>query len=72
MINVTKIKLTDKTVFCLKDDSESSCQGSVVEGQFEGSITTANGTFYIEPTDRYSTSNSDHHSIIYHEDDVGK
>ncbi|XP_051765429.1 disintegrin and metalloproteinase domain-containing protein 10 [Ctenopharyngodon idella] len=54
----------------LEDDSESSCQGSVVEGQFEGSITTANGTFYVEPTDRYSTSNSDHHSIIYHEDDV--
>uniref|UniRef100_A0A672QI31 ADAM10 endopeptidase n=1 Tax=Sinocyclocheilus grahami TaxID=75366 RepID=A0A672QI31_SINGR len=56
----------------LKDEKESSCQGSVLEGQFEGSITTANGTFYVEPTDRYTTSNTDHHSIIYHEDDVGK
>uniref|UniRef100_A0A673NM57 ADAM10 endopeptidase n=1 Tax=Sinocyclocheilus rhinocerous TaxID=307959 RepID=A0A673NM57_9TELE len=56
----------------LKDERESSCQGSVLEGQFEGSITTANGTFYVEPTDRYTTSNTDHHSIIYHEDDVGK
>uniref|UniRef100_A0A671SVZ3 ADAM10 endopeptidase n=1 Tax=Sinocyclocheilus anshuiensis TaxID=1608454 RepID=A0A671SVZ3_9TELE len=54
----------------LKDERESSCQGSVLEGQFEGSITTANGTFYVEPTDRYTTSNTDHHSIIYHEDDV--
>uniref|UniRef100_A0A672QI11 Disintegrin and metalloproteinase domain-containing protein 10-like n=1 Tax=Sinocyclocheilus grahami TaxID=75366 RepID=A0A672QI11_SINGR len=56
----------------LKDEKESSCQGSVLEGQFEGSITTANGTFYVEPTDRYTTSNTDHHSIIYHEDDVVK
>uniref|UniRef100_A0A9J8DDM6 ADAM10 endopeptidase n=2 Tax=Cyprinus carpio carpio TaxID=630221 RepID=A0A9J8DDM6_CYPCA len=54
----------------VEDESESSCQGSVLEGQFEGSITTANGTFYIEPIDRYTTSNTDHHSIIYHKDDV--
>ncbi|RXN06557.1 disintegrin and metallo ase domain-containing 10-like protein [Labeo rohita] len=45
-------------------------RGSVLEGQFEGSIKTANGTFYVEPIDRYSTSKTDHHSIIYHEDDV--
>uniref|UniRef100_A0A671SJB7 ADAM10 endopeptidase n=1 Tax=Sinocyclocheilus anshuiensis TaxID=1608454 RepID=A0A671SJB7_9TELE len=55
----------------VEDESESSCQGSVLEGQFEGSITTANGTFYVEPIDRYTTSNTDDHSIIYHEDDVG-
>uniref|UniRef100_A0A673I7J2 ADAM10 endopeptidase n=1 Tax=Sinocyclocheilus rhinocerous TaxID=307959 RepID=A0A673I7J2_9TELE len=54
----------------VEDESESSCQGSVLEGQFEGSITTANGTFYVEPIDRYTTSNTDDHSIIYHEDDV--
>uniref|UniRef100_A0A672MP65 Si:ch1073-396h14.1 n=1 Tax=Sinocyclocheilus grahami TaxID=75366 RepID=A0A672MP65_SINGR len=52
------------------NESEFSCQGSVLEGQFEGSITTANGTFYVEPIDRYTTSNTDDHSIIYHEDDV--
>ncbi|XP_043079162.1 disintegrin and metalloproteinase domain-containing protein 10 [Puntigrus tetrazona] len=54
----------------LEDESASSCQGSVLEGQFEGSITTANGTFYVEPIDRYTTSTTDHHSIIYHGDDV--
>ncbi|XP_051551022.1 disintegrin and metalloproteinase domain-containing protein 10 [Myxocyprinus asiaticus] len=54
----------------LKDENESSCEGSVIEGQFEGSITTANGTFYVEPIDRFTTMRSDHHSIIYHEDDV--
>ncbi|XP_016101906.1 disintegrin and metalloproteinase domain-containing protein 10-like, partial [Sinocyclocheilus grahami] len=54
----------------VEDESEFSCQGSVLEGQFEGSITTANGTFYVEPIDRYTTSNTDDHSIIYHEDDV--
>lgn len=54
----------------LEDDSKSSCQGSVLEGQFEGSITTSNGTFYVEPIERYKTTYSDHHSIIYHEDDV--
>ncbi|TRZ01190.1 hypothetical protein DNTS_035506 [Danionella cerebrum] len=54
----------------LEDDKGSSCQGSVLEGQFEGSITTGNGTFYVEPISRYTTTNSDYHSIIYHEDDV--
>ncbi|XP_056614285.1 disintegrin and metalloproteinase domain-containing protein 10 [Triplophysa dalaica] len=54
----------------LQDESDGSCHGSVREGQFEGSITTANGTFYVEPIDRYSTSKSEHHSIIYHENDV--
>lgn len=50
----------------------SSCHGSVIHGQFEGSIHTANGTYHIEPTDRYTSIPTDHHSIIYHEDDMGK
>lgn len=54
----------------LQDESDGSCQGSVLDGQFEGTITTANGTFYVEPIDRYNTSKSEHHSIIYHENDV--
>uniref|UniRef100_A0A667YDV0 Si:ch1073-396h14.1 n=1 Tax=Myripristis murdjan TaxID=586833 RepID=A0A667YDV0_9TELE len=49
----------------------SACHGSVIQGQFEGSIHTDNGTFYIEPVHRYTTSETDHHSIIYHEDDMG-
>ncbi|KAG9350692.1 hypothetical protein JZ751_024581 [Albula glossodonta] len=54
----------------LDDEGGSSCHGSILEGQFEGSIETANGTYYIEPLQRYTTDPSDHHSVIYHEDDV--
>ncbi|XP_066503317.1 disintegrin and metalloproteinase domain-containing protein 10 [Hoplias malabaricus] len=54
----------------LEDENGSSCQGSVVDGLFEGSIHTSNGTFYVESMDKYTRHHSDHHSIIYHEDDV--
>ncbi|XP_054459396.1 disintegrin and metalloproteinase domain-containing protein 10 isoform X1 [Anoplopoma fimbria] len=47
-----------------------SCHGSVLQGQFEGTIHTDNGTYHIEPVDRYTSSPTDHHSIIYHEDDM--
>lgn len=55
----------------LEGERGSSCHGSVIHGQFEGSIHTANGTYHIEPTDRYTSIPTDHHSIIYHEDDMG-
>ncbi|MED6258536.1 hypothetical protein ATANTOWER_008732, partial [Ataeniobius toweri] len=48
----------------------SSCHGSVLQGQFEGTIHTHNDTYHIEPLDRYTSSLKDHHSIIYHEEDV--
>ncbi|XP_034035637.1 disintegrin and metalloproteinase domain-containing protein 10 isoform X2 [Thalassophryne amazonica] len=54
----------------LEDELGSACHGSVLLGQFEGSIQTHNGTFHIEPLYRYTSSQSDHHSIIYHEDDM--
>ncbi|KAL1023097.1 hypothetical protein UPYG_G00036370 [Umbra pygmaea] len=54
----------------LEDERGSSCQGSIVQGQFEGSIFTANGTYYIEPLHRYTSQPSEQHSIIYHEDDM--
>ncbi|KAJ8277378.1 hypothetical protein GJAV_G00074520 [Gymnothorax javanicus] len=54
----------------LEDDEHSSCHGAILQGQFEGSIETANGTYFVEPLDRYSTNQSDHHSIIYHEEDI--
>ncbi|XP_030640082.1 disintegrin and metalloproteinase domain-containing protein 10 [Chanos chanos] len=54
----------------LEDEPDSSCHGSVLQGQFEGSIRTGNGTYYVEPVDRYSSEPSEHHSIIYHEDDL--
>ncbi|KAM4740038.1 disintegrin and metalloproteinase domain-containing protein 10 [Anableps anableps] len=48
----------------------SSCHGSVLQGQFEGTIHTHNGTYHIEPLHRYSDNPTDHHSIIYHEEDL--
>uniref|UniRef100_A0A673WJK7 ADAM10 endopeptidase n=1 Tax=Salmo trutta TaxID=8032 RepID=A0A673WJK7_SALTR len=56
----------------LEDEKGSSCHGSVIQGQFEGSVLTANGTYYIEPVHRYTSQPTQHHSIIYHEDDMGK
>ncbi|KAJ7993145.1 hypothetical protein DPEC_G00269390 [Dallia pectoralis] len=54
----------------LADETGSSCHGSVVDGQFEGSILTANRTYHIEPLHRYTSQSSHNHSIIYHEDDM--
>ncbi|MBN3317117.1 ADA10 protein, partial [Atractosteus spatula] len=55
----------------LEDERGSSCHGSILAGQFEGFIQTQNATYYVEPIERYSTSHSEHHSIIYREDDMG-
>ncbi|KAM9762487.1 disintegrin and metalloproteinase domain-containing protein 10 isoform 2-T2 [Menidia menidia] len=54
----------------LEGEHGSACHGSILEGQFEGTIHTSNGTFYIEPFHRYVSTQTDHHSIIYHEDDM--
>ncbi|XP_040896880.1 disintegrin and metalloproteinase domain-containing protein 10 [Toxotes jaculatrix] len=54
----------------LEGEHGSACHGSVLEGQFEGTIHTDNGTYHIEPVHRYTSSQTDHHSIIYHEDDM--
>uniref|UniRef100_UPI003AAAF00B disintegrin and metalloproteinase domain-containing protein 10 n=1 Tax=Centroberyx gerrardi TaxID=166262 RepID=UPI003AAAF00B len=54
----------------LEGEHGSACHGSVIQGQFEGSIHTDNGTYHIEPVHRYTSSRTDHHSIIYHEDDM--
>uniref|UniRef100_A0A3P8NE71 ADAM10 endopeptidase n=1 Tax=Astatotilapia calliptera TaxID=8154 RepID=A0A3P8NE71_ASTCA len=56
----------------LEGEPASACHGSVLQGQFEGTIHTENGTYHIEPSDRYTSSPADHHSIIYREDDMGK
>lgn len=42
------------------------------QGQFEGTIHTNNGTYYIDPVNKYTSGETDHHSIIYHDDDMGK
>uniref|UniRef100_A0A4W6G3I9 ADAM10 endopeptidase n=1 Tax=Lates calcarifer TaxID=8187 RepID=A0A4W6G3I9_LATCA len=56
----------------LEGEHGSACHGSVLQGQFEGTIHTDNGTYHIEPVHRYTSNHTDHHSIIYHEDDMGK
>uniref|UniRef100_A0A3B4U6M4 Disintegrin and metalloproteinase domain-containing protein 10-like n=1 Tax=Seriola dumerili TaxID=41447 RepID=A0A3B4U6M4_SERDU len=54
----------------LEGEHGSACHGSVLQGQFEGTIHTDNGTYHIESVHRYNSSQTDHHSIIYHEDDM--
>ncbi|KAJ4943675.1 hypothetical protein JOQ06_006173 [Pogonophryne albipinna] len=54
----------------LEGEHGSACHGSVLQGQFEGTIHTENGTYHIEPMERYTSTHTDHHSIIYHEDDM--
>ncbi|XP_056267898.1 disintegrin and metalloproteinase domain-containing protein 10 [Pseudoliparis swirei] len=45
--------------------------GSVVDGRFEGFIKTNQGTYYVEPSERYiKDKNVPFHSVIYHEDDI--
>lgn len=66
-----KIELTDLVSFvALTGEHDSACHGSVLEGQFEGSIHTGNVTYHIEAAHRYNIT--DHHSIIYREDDMGE
>ncbi|XP_067085587.1 disintegrin and metalloproteinase domain-containing protein 10 isoform X2 [Osmerus mordax] len=38
----------------LEDERGSSCRGSVLQGQFEGFIHTAGGTYHVEPAERYT------------------
>ncbi|CAN9500453.1 unnamed protein product [Ophioblennius macclurei] len=54
----------------LQGENSSACHGSVLDGQFEGSIYTDNGTYHIEPAYRYASNSSVNHSIIYHEEDL--
>ncbi|XP_068599865.1 disintegrin and metalloproteinase domain-containing protein 10 [Brachionichthys hirsutus] len=54
----------------LEGEFGSICHGSVLQGQFEGTIHTNNGTYYVDPVHRYTSSAGDRHSIIYHEDDI--
>ncbi|KAG7468023.1 hypothetical protein MATL_G00138470 [Megalops atlanticus] len=45
--------------------------GSIVDGKFEGFIQTRQGTYYMEPADRYlKDKDVPYHSVIYHEDDI--
>ncbi|RVE71682.1 hypothetical protein OJAV_G00054480 [Oryzias javanicus] len=45
--------------------------GSIVDGKFEGFIQSYQGTYYVEPSERYlEDKDVPFHSVIYHEDDI--
>uniref|UniRef100_A0A672Q971 Disintegrin and metalloproteinase domain-containing protein 10 n=1 Tax=Sinocyclocheilus grahami TaxID=75366 RepID=A0A672Q971_SINGR len=45
--------------------------GSIVDGKFEGFIKSRQGTYYVEPSERYlKDQNVPYHSVMYHEDDI--
>ncbi|XP_058637986.1 disintegrin and metalloproteinase domain-containing protein 10 isoform X2 [Onychostoma macrolepis] len=45
--------------------------GSIVDGKFEGFIKSHQGTYYVEPSERYlKDQNVPYHSVMYHEDDI--
>ncbi|XP_068090041.1 disintegrin and metalloproteinase domain-containing protein 10-like isoform X2 [Hyperolius riggenbachi] len=51
----------------LRDENDSFCHGSIINGYFHGSIQTKNGTFYVE----YEENENDMvYSYIYHESDI--
>nr|XP_057930196.1 disintegrin and metalloproteinase domain-containing protein 10 isoform X2 [Doryrhamphus excisus] len=52
----------------LEGEDGSTCHGSVLQGQFEGTIRTLNATYHVEAAHRYNIIH--HHSIIYREDDM--
>lgn len=60
-------------LFCVSGEKGTLTHGSVVDGRFEGFIKTHQGTYYVEPSERYlKDKNVPFHSIIYHEDDISK
>lgn len=59
--------------FCVAGEKDTLTHGSVVNGRFEGFIKTHQGTYYVEPSERYiKDKNLPFHSVIYHEDDIRK
>lgn len=60
-------------LLCLPGEKGTLTHGSVVDGRFEGFIKTHQGTYYVEPSERYlNKKNVPFHSVIYHEDDIRK
>lgn len=55
----------------LHGEKDTLTHGSLVNGRFEGFIKTHQGTYYVEPSERYlKNGNVNFHSVIYHEDDI--
>ena len=60
-------------LFRLSGEKGTLAHGSVVDGRFEGFIKTHQGTYYVEPSERYlQDKDAPFHSVIYHEEDIGK
>lgn len=59
--------------FCLAGEKGTLTHGSIVDGKFEGFIKSHQGTYYVEPSERYlKDQNVPYHSVMYHEDDIGE
>lgn len=58
---------------CISGEKGTLTHGSVLNGRFEGFIKTHQGTYYVEPSERYLQDKEvPFHSVIYHEDDISK
>lgn len=72
-LEVARDCMTLAFLLVISGEQGSLTHGSVVDGRFEGFIKTYQGTYYVEPSERYmKDKNTSFHSVIYHEDDVGK
>lgn len=58
-------------VFGFPGEKGTLTHGALVDGKFEGFIQSYQGTYYVEPAERYlEGKNVPFHSVIYHEDDI--
>lgn len=58
-------------MFVLTGEKGTLTHGSIVDGKFEGFIQSYQGTYYVEPSERYlEDKDVPFHSVIYHEDDI--
>lgn len=59
--------------FSCSGEKGTLTHGALVEGKFDGFIQSYQGTYYVEPAERYlEGKNVPFHSVIYHEDDIGE
>ncbi|XP_054626193.1 disintegrin and metalloproteinase domain-containing protein 10 [Dunckerocampus dactyliophorus] len=55
----------------LLGENGTQTHGSLINGRFDGFIKTHQGTYFVEPAERYfKEKNETFHSVIYHEDNI--
>lgn len=60
-----------RRLFGFSGEKGTLTHGAIVDGKFEGFIQSYQGTYYVEPAERYlEGKNVPFHSVIYHEDDI--